>query len=341
MISNMLAEQYFQAGDYPRATQYCFMLVESDTTDLASWLRLADMAVFSQQYPRASQYLTKVLQLDSVNLKGLIMMGEILDRIRNTDAIRYYRKAYISYPANQVAAYALATWHVQSGDPRDALPVCAAILEMDSSSVRFCKLQGYAHYKASEPRRAITLFERTLALGDSSAFTYKYLGISQYIAADMAGAVASLEEAVRKDTLDAESHFFLGACLANTREKGAAMKHLDRSISLVRPDPQVLARIYSEKGNLLRLQEQYEAAYQCYRQAWEADTTQPMSLYYMASILDNSLHRSEEALADYQRFIDRLDRMPVPDDSVDAISVRDIVEDRIISLKEELFFLDR
>jgi hypothetical protein len=62
----------------------------------------------------------------------------------------------------------------------------------------------------------------------------------------------------------------------------------------------------------------------------------------MASILDNSLHRSREALADYQRFIDYLEKLPEAVNRNEQIpTIRSIVEDRIIALKEELFFLDQ
>ena len=66
-----------------------------------------------------------------------------------------------------------------------------------------------------------------------------------------------------------------------------------------------------------------------------------MALYFMASILDNSMHRSEEALVDYQRYIDQVDKLPEKNErNPQAVSIRNIVEDRIIALKEELFFLD-
>jgi hypothetical protein len=67
-----------------------------------------------------------------------------------------------------------------------------------------------------------------------------------------------------------------------------------------------------------------------------------MALYFMASVLDNSLHLSEEALVDYQRYIDHVDRLPEKNQrDSQAISIRSIVEERIIALKEELFFLDQ
>jgi len=92
----------------------------------------------------------------------------------------------------------------------------------------------------------------------------------------------------------------------------------------------------------MRLEMEYEQAYALYRKAWQADTTDPMAIYYMASIQDNSLHRSREAMADYSLFLRELDRMPA-----DALkknrqfpSIREIVEDRIELLREELFFRD-
>ena len=54
------------------------------------------------------------------------------------------------------------------------------------------------------------------------------------------------------------------------------------------------------------------------------------------------MHLSEEALVDYQRFIDQVNLLPKTERSNSQIpTIRDIVEDRIIMLKEELFFLDK
>ena len=85
---------------------------------------------------------------------------------------------------------------------------------------------------------------------------------------------------------------------------------------------------------------EYEEAYSLYEQAWETDSTNVASLYFMASILDNSMHKSREALVDYQRYIDALDQLPEKQESSQGVSIRVIVEDRIIALNEEQFFLD-
>jgi tetratricopeptide (TPR) repeat protein len=157
----------------------------------------------------------------------------------------------------------------------------------------------------------------------------------------VADAITTLELGVEKDSMDAEVHYFLGASLGTTTEKERAMYHLDRSLELMKPDPAVVARIYTEQGNIMRLKMEYEKAYSLFEKAWEADTSNPMALYYMASILDNSMHRSKEALVDYQQFLDQLDSLPESVSKNGQIpTIRNIVEDRIILLKEELFFLD-
>ena len=118
------------------------------------------------------------------------------------------------------------------------------------------------------------------------------------------------------------------------------MNHLNKSLQLMQPDPSIVSRIYSEQGNIKRLEMEYEEAYSLYEQAWENDTTNAMSLYFMASILDNSMRLSKEALVVYQRYIDALDRLPEKENHKQGTSIRAIVEDRIVSLKEELFFRD-
>jgi tetratricopeptide (TPR) repeat protein len=268
-------------------------------------------------------------------------MGDILTRQDNSAATVYYKRAFQYYPENQQAAYALANWDIQLNMPQMAVPICEQILAQDSTNIRFRKLMGFASYRSGKPRDAIEQFELASAMGDSTAFTFKYLGISHYMSSDFEGAIPPLEFALTKDSADADTHFFLGASLATTTRKLEAMQHLDKALELMQPDPKAVARIYSEQGNLKRLEMEYEQAYDLYRLSWEADTTNPMSLYYMASILDNSLHRSSEALVDYQRFLDELDQLPDASEKNNQIpSIKDIVEDRIIRLREELFFLD-
>ena len=157
---------------------------------------------------------------------------------------------------------------------------------------------------------------------------------------DFYPAIESLEEAVAKDTMDAEVHFFLGASLATTTEKDDAMYHLNNSLKLMQPDPSIVSRIYSEQGNIKRLEMEYKEAYALYEKAWDADSTNTMALYFMASILDNSMQKSKEALVDYERFIDALDRLPKKRKHSRVFRYRAIVEDRIVTLKEEIFFRD-
>ena len=116
--------------------------------------------------------------------------------------------------------------------------------------------------------------------------------------------------------------------------------HLEKSLELMQPEPTVISRIYSEQGNIKRLEMEYQQAYDLYNRAWEADSSNVISLYFMASILDNSMQKSAEALVDYQRYLEALDRMPEKDESRQGLSIRAIVEDRIVTLKEEQFFRD-
>ena len=341
-ISRMLAAAYFEAADYIKARELYLELVRKDSADIASWLKLAEIDVSRQQYDRAMEALDRVLQIDSVNLGGILMLGDILDRQNHSGAVEYFKRAYRIYPSSQKSAYSLANWYIQTQKAEEALPICLHMLETDSTSIKFLKLAGYAFYKSGNPRKAILYFRYAAEAGDSTAFTFKFMGISQYMIIDFPGAIESLQTAVRKDSMDAEIHFFLGSSLAGTKDKSDAMVHLTRSLELMQPDPEVVARIYSEQGNIKRLTGEYEEAYSFYDRAWKADPTNPLSLYYMASILDNSLHRSREALADYQRFIDYLEKLPEAVNRNEQIpTIRSIVEDRIIALKEELFFLDQ
>lgn len=339
-FTRMLAGQYYEAGDYPKASVIYSSLIAADSSDISSWIKLAEIASFRQQYDKALDALKMALAFDPQILGSLMMMGDILQRQHNTGAVVFYKRAYQSHPHSQKAAYALGNWYVKHQRPAEALPICEHMLEIDSTSIKFQKLAGYANHKSNIPIAAIRHFDEAIKLGDSTAFSFKYKGISHYRLMDQSGAIEPLQLAMERDTNDAEVHYFLGSSLATTKKKDEAMYHLERSLQLIQPDPPVVYLIYSEQGNIKRLEGDYLQAYSLYQKAWEADTSNPMALYFMASILDNSLHRSKEALLDYQHFINQLDRMPEATNDNQYPSYRSIVEDRIIALKEELFFLD-
>ncbi len=340
-IKRMLAGQYFDAGDYVKARKLYDVMVQSDTSDVASLLKLAEIASFMQHYRAADSSLQKILVLDSTNLAALMMAGEILTRQNDARAVYFYERAYAIYPDNQKVAYALGNWYSQSETPDAAVPVCKRILELDSTSIRFQKLLGFSFYKMGAPDSAVNHFSRATLLGDSSVFTFKFLGISSYINVDFSRAIESLQIAAALDSMDAEIHFFLGASLGTSTLKEEAMIHLEKALELMKPDPAVTARIYSEEANIMRLEMKHEKAYELYSLAWKADTTNPLYIYFMASILDNSMHLSKEALLDYHRFIEELDKLPPEAKKNNQMpAIRKIVEDRIELLKEELFFLD-
>ena len=52
-LERMLAHQYFESGDYTRAKPIYQALVQQDTSDISSWLKLADIASFRQKISRS------------------------------------------------------------------------------------------------------------------------------------------------------------------------------------------------------------------------------------------------------------------------------------------------
>ncbi|MCK5691396.1 MAG: hypothetical protein KAI08_01065, partial [Bacteroidales bacterium] len=170
-LSRMLARQHFDAGDYVQARQGYDSLVQWDSTDVSSLLKLAEIASFRQQYQDAENALNQVLYIDSMNLSSMMMMGDILNRHKNSGAVVYYERAYHHYPENQKAAYALVNWYIQSKNAWKAIPICEQMLIIDTTSIKFSKLLGYAYYKTGEPVSAVRYLEYANQLGDSTVFT--------------------------------------------------------------------------------------------------------------------------------------------------------------------------
>ena len=104
----MLAGQYYNAGAYVEARRLYTLLINSDSSDIASFLELAEIASFTQHYDEAVSNLEYILMLDSANLNSLMMLGDILSRKNDSSAIVYYERAFEIYPENQKVAYDVA-----------------------------------------------------------------------------------------------------------------------------------------------------------------------------------------------------------------------------------------
>jgi len=94
-------------------------------------------------------------------------------------------------------------------------------------------------------------------------------GMAAYVQRDYIGAIAKLDSTVRRDSTSASFHFYLGLCYLLSKNVGAAIEHLQRTIDL--GGNSVLEKAYWYLGNAWLLRGERDRALEAFRKVVEME----------------------------------------------------------------------
>jgi tetratricopeptide (TPR) repeat protein len=111
---------------------------------------------------------------------------------------------------------------------------------------------------------------------------------------------------------------------------------------LLKPDPNILSALYSEKQSIYSSIDKYQEALYCYQKAYEYNP-KPEYVFYIASLYQNKLNNLDSALTNYERFLYLLPQKVLADTNNTrkdqmTITLRSVAESNIVKIKEDLFF---
>ncbi|MCK4661741.1 MAG: tetratricopeptide repeat protein [Bacteroidales bacterium] len=344
-INRLLADSYFEAGQYSKAKILLKELIKKDTLNFSVLINLAKIYKFNKEYVKAIHLLENYNNIDSTNY---ICLSNLADNYYNIDsiniAIKYYKEVLILNPDNQLIANKLANLYIKINKPKEAIKICDTILKNDTANIKFIKTKGLALFKDSNFEDALKLFKRAYILGDSTFFTIKYLGISNYKTNNYFDAVAYLNKALTRDSLNVEMNYFYGAALGHTMKKTEAIKYLNKAYELMQPDKETVEIIFNEKAIIYLVIEEYNKSLECNKIVYKNNPSKIIYLYKIASLLENKLNNKNEALEYYQKFVDEVSKSELSNKNLSSYKssyikyLYDFSKERITKIKEELFF---
>lgn len=336
----LLAKYYTEAGQYTLATP--LLQKNSDRKDI--FLLYIKSLVFAESYPLVIDRLAERLQQDSLNATYFKILGESYYHSDSLEeAIKCFEQALIINPKDQVVANKLVSLYLKHKEYKKAISVCNSMLLVDESNKKFVKLRAMANFNLPDFDAAIDDFSYLLNQGDSSRFVIKHLGISELSASRYVDGRKHLKCAYRMDSTDYETSFYLGKAYLNSQYPEKGLFYLNHTLELLKSDPKIVAAVYIEKQSIYSTLLDYEKALECYKMAYKYKA-KPEYLFYIASSYENLIKDKKQALLYYEQFLEVL-----PQNSKESqdewskqeqitVSLKDVAEQRIVKLKEELFF---
>lgn len=261
---------------------------------------------FNLKNENAINLLDKAIQYDSLNIFYLSHLGDNYKRIDNILLSSfYYEKAYQQNTRNLNIAKKLISNYLEL-NPLNAINICDTILKIDSLNIPFLRYKAFAYYKTNKLSESLKEYEKIYALGDSSVVILKRIGILKYKLNDFHEARPYLNRALKLDSTDIEITFYYGCSLANSPEKGEALKYMLKSIKLLEPDKDVVSAIYEQIAFTYREIKEYDNSLNYYSQAYELNPEKKKYLFIVASVYEHNLNNKIKAKEYYETFLNEV-----------------------------------
>jgi len=328
-------------GRYYEAINIYETIHQTDSSLINPRIRLANLYLLTHNYSKAIEHYKYLSGTDTSNYFYYKQLGRCYQDIGNPDlAIVNYLKAYTLNDRDLGIVSRLINLYLKKKDFNKGLELAHKGLGIDSTNVEIRKQRAYLYYLTEQHQPAITDFQQVMLAGDSSQFTYKYCGLCFFEEKAYGDARDHLLTAYTKDTLDAETTFYLGLSCRWSGKEEEGIKYLNKTLEIIKPNPNLMSRIYIELAGVYQVLHQFEMTIESYNQALEYSDNKDLIYYRLAQVYDENLHNKKMAIEYYQKYLDNrtIDHQLYNSSSETMEPLLEHVQSRINRLKEELFF---
>lgn len=340
-ILSATGQTFTALGRYNEAIKVYQAIFQKDSSSLKSRLQLANLYVVINRFTEAGKHFKYLSALDTSNYFYYKQLGRCYQELGDTNlAIDRYLKAHNLNGYDLAVVSRLINLYLQKKDFDNGITLANKGLVIDSMNTDLRKQRAYLYYLTGQYNLAIQDFSRMTTAGDSSIFTLKYRGLCYYQEKYYQEARMDLYKAYHKDTLDAETCFFLGLSCRWSREEEEGVKYLNKTIHLLNPDPRQISRVYVELAGVYQVLHMFDKTLESYQKALEFTNNKDVIYYRLGQVYEENLKDKKMAIEYYQKFIDtRTLEYQLYDPSTETMApVLESVQNKINRLKEDLFF---
>jgi tetratricopeptide (TPR) repeat protein len=221
------------------------------------------------------------------------------------EAFGNYKKAYLLDSNYLPAIYDLARIYVKYKMPDSAILILKKNIKVYPQESRLYADIGNANFSKSDFINAIPNYEKAINLGFKGIDAYKRLAISYYSLHEYEKSRQSFESLIQKDTNDYKVCMYLGHIYNSLEQPEKGLGFLQKALDLIKPDPMVMATIYSGiensykgLGNYIEQISTIQKRQECLPKEYKS----AKYLFEIAEIFESKIKDRQKALKYYQDY---------------------------------------
>ena len=235
-LHTLVADCYFQLGDYPRVISQLAPIASSHPDDLSIAYLLGSAYIRDHQVEKGEALIKKIMEKGE-SAEAHLMMGTILGEIyHNKEAIAEYERAIQLNPNLPGAHAGLAFEILRSNEVERALKEFEAELAINPNDYMANFYIGYLKRRNREYRDALVYLNKAARLRPGDGAVLLQIAMVHFLQDELDRAQAILEEVTRNDPefIDAYVHlariYFKKKMIAEGREAQRKADELKRQV---------------------------------------------------------------------------------------------------------------
>ncbi|WP_075603701.1 tetratricopeptide repeat protein [Saccharicrinis aurantiacus] len=340
---DLLCKAYLTTGNYSKALPICKSIYKANPNEVSNIIRLAEINNHYKSYEANIKLLNDFVINDSTNYSVNLLLAETYQKSKmHVEAMETYSMIMEQYPDNEKIALKLGQLYYNQKKYVKCHDFCVPFIDKIENNKNFLLLAGLANFKNGSYHNVLVMFKRLEVRGDSSFLTKKHLGFTYYRTDNYEKAIDYLHLAMDYKDNDPEVAYFLGASYGKTNQALEGLQYLFLAQDLVKPSPSLMEKSHNKIADIYLDNKNYAFAINHYQNAYKYAPKNAQYLYRQATIYDYDLEDKAKAMALYEAFLtalpDSLNEDTKKGNELYTLKLKEIVNSRLISLKENAFF---
>ncbi|SDS25245.1 tetratricopeptide repeat protein [Winogradskyella sediminis] len=323
-VYDEIAKSYMAIGNYGEAIVNYEKATKANPEDFLLQYEYAKLLSRTKKYDKANQLFSNLIAADSLNPNYYYELGVVLEKQKDTTALRQFQKTFELDETHQKAIFKIAKQHLKKRNFLEAHRYIDRGLESYENNIELISLKAQAYYHQEYYTHAVVWFKKLLDLGENSEFIHEKLSLSYAQNSDYDEAIYHRKQALKYSPNDANAIFTIGSYYQSLNNFEMAEKYITMAL-LLKDLP--LSDEYQRLGIIFNRQKKYDQAIKAFQKSIKEDPSNMMSEFYLLRTKDEYYADIDSKIKLYEQFIEKHKKSPF----------LGYVKGRLKELKEEKF----
>ncbi|WP_179333639.1 tetratricopeptide repeat protein [Winogradskyella costae] len=302
-----IAKAYIAIGNYGEALNNYEKAIRANADDLLLQYEYAKLLARTKHYKDANQRFSNLIASDSLNPNYYYELGVVLEKQKDTTALRQFVKTFELDETHQKAIFKIAKQHLIKRNFIDAHAFIDRGLESYENNVELISLKAQTYYHQDYYTHAVVWFNKLLDLGEKSEFIHEKLSLSYAQNSNYKDAIYHRKQALKYNPNDANAIFVIGNYYQLLENFEEAEKYI--SLALMLKDLP-LSDEYQQLGTIFNRQKKYNQAIKAFQKSLKEDPSNMMTEFYLLRTKDEYYADTGSKIKLYEQFIEKHKKSP-------------------------------